>query len=96
MPIQSLKIRVKILNSFYFVHHVFVEENYEQKKDYIDKHKCNLMIMGDDHFGRFDWVGTQIDNQHFMTNECGILYLQRTPNISTTEIVENIWMKQNL
>ncbi|HFP9586647.1 TPA: glycerol-3-phosphate cytidylyltransferase, partial [Escherichia coli] len=34
--------------------------------------------MGDDWKGRFDWV----------KDECEVIYLPRTPSISTTEIIE--------
>lgn len=34
--------------------------------------------MGDDWTGKFDWLKTQ----------CDVVYLPRTPSISTTEIIE--------
>jgi glycerol-3-phosphate cytidylyltransferase len=54
----------------------FKEESLEQKNEYIIKYKCDLLIMGDDWRDKFDWV------------DCPVLYLPRTPDISTT-IIKN-------
>lgn len=60
-----------VLNSK-FADEYFIEESMEAKDDYVKNNNANLLIMGDDWNGKFDWVS------------CPCLYLPRTPDISTT------------
>ncbi|KNC08196.1 glycerol-3-phosphate cytidylyltransferase [Pantoea sp. RIT-PI-b] len=78
LPIYSEADRVKIIECIKFVSEVFIEESLEEKLDYIRKYKADVLVMGDDWEGRFDWV----------KDECRVVYLPRTPSISTTEIIE--------
>ncbi|HCQ0105395.1 adenylyltransferase/cytidyltransferase family protein [Citrobacter braakii] len=77
-PIYNQRERCKIINSLKFVNEVFIEESLELKKEYIVKYNADVLIMGDDWEGRFDWV----------KDVCDVVYLPRTPSISTTEIIE--------
>ncbi|HEB4872991.1 TPA: adenylyltransferase/cytidyltransferase family protein [Kluyvera ascorbata F0526] len=77
-PIYSEGDRMKIIQSLKFVDEVFLEESLELKLDYIKKYGADLLVMGDDWKGRFDWVNSA----------CEVIYLPRTPSISTTEIIE--------
>ena len=77
-PIYSQEERIEIISSHKFVDHVFIEESLDLKLEYIRKYEANLLVMGDDWKGRFDWV----------KDECEVIYLPRTPSISTTEIIE--------
>ncbi|EIL5416745.1 adenylyltransferase/cytidyltransferase family protein, partial [Escherichia coli] len=77
-PIYSEKDRVKIISSLRFVNEVFIEESLELKLEYIKKYNVDLLVMGDDWAGKFDWV----------KSNCEVIYLPRTPSISTTEIIE--------
>lgn len=77
-PIYNQSERCKIINSLKFVNEVFIEESLELKKEYIIKYNADVLIMGDDWEGRFDWV----------KDVCDVVYLPRTPSISTTEIIE--------
>lgn len=77
-PIYKEADRLKIISSLKFVDEVFLEESLELKLEYIRKYNADLLVMGDDWEGRFDWV----------KNECEVIYLPRTPSISTTEIIE--------
>lgn len=77
-PIYSQEERIEIISSLKFVDHVFIEESLDLKLEYIRKYEANLLVMGDDWKGRFDWV----------KEECEVIYLPRTPSISTTEIIE--------
>ena len=82
-PIYSQDDRLKIISSLKFVDEVFVEESLELKLEYIKNFKADVLVMGDDWTGRFDWVKDQ----------CSVLYLTRTPSISTTEIIEIVRSK---
>lgn len=77
-PVYSQTDRCRIIECLKFVDEVFIEESLELKKEYIQHHQADLLVMGDDWVGRFDWV----------KDVCDVLYLPRTPSISTTEIIE--------
>ena len=69
----------KILESLTMVDKVFIEESFEKKRVYIDNN-IDIFIMGDDWKGKFDELN----------DICDVIYLLRTPSISTSEIVEII------
>lgn len=77
-PIYNEADRMKIIQSLKFVDQVFIEESLELKLEYIKKYNADILVMGDDWTGRFDWV----------KSDCDVIYLPRTPSISTTEIIE--------
>jgi glycerol-3-phosphate cytidylyltransferase len=79
-PIYSQQSRADIIQAIGLVDEVFFEESLELKGEYIKKHKADILIMGDDWKGRFDEFNTI----------CNVVYLPRTPSISTTEIIEII------
>lgn len=66
--------RKLILESIKFVDFVFPEENWEQKIEDVIKYDIDTFVMGDDWAGKFD----------FLAKYCNVLYMPRTPNISTT------------
>ena len=72
--------RAEIVEAIKFVDEVIREDAWEQKIDDIRKHNVDIFVMGNDWQGKFD----------FLTEYCTVEYLSRTPNISTTEIKENI------
>jgi len=78
--IYSEKERMKIIDSLKFVDEVFFEESLEQKREYILKYKADILVMGNDWEGRFDEF----------KDICQVVYLERTPSISTTQLVEVI------
>ncbi|NIA44652.1 MULTISPECIES: adenylyltransferase/cytidyltransferase family protein [Providencia] len=77
-PIYSQTDRIEIISSLKFVDAVFVEESLELKAEYIKKYNADVLVMGDDWQGRFDQYNSL----------CDVIYLTRTPSISTTEIIE--------
>ena len=79
-PIYSQSDRVKIIKSLRCVNEVFVEESLELKCEYIKNMSANILVMGDDWEGKFDWVKA--------STGCEVIYLPRTPSISTTEVIE--------
>lgn len=79
-PIYSQKERMEIISSLKFVNSVFLEESLELKREYLLKHKADCLVMGCDWTGKFDEFN----------DICEVLYLPRTPDISTTEIIEKI------
>jgi glycerol-3-phosphate cytidylyltransferase len=82
-PIFSLEHRMAIVGEIKGVTDVFVEETLELKRQYILEHEADVLIMGDDWKGMFDELG----------DVCEVAYLERTPELSTTEykhIIRNI------
>tara|TARA_B000000532_G_scaffold201107_1_gene167754 strand:- start:773 stop:1168 length:396 start_codon:yes stop_codon:yes gene_type:complete len=77
-PIYSEKDRKKIIKSLSCVDEVFSETSLELKRQYINDFNADILIMGDDWKGKFD--------NH--KDQCEVIYLPRTPSISTKEIIE--------
>ena len=77
-PIYSEKDRQKIIKSLSCVDEVFLEKSLELKRQYIKDFNAEILIMGDDWKGKFD--------NH--KDQCEVIYLPRTPSISTEEIIE--------
>ncbi|MDF0533491.1 adenylyltransferase/cytidyltransferase family protein [Shewanella sp. A32] len=83
-PICRQEDRLKIIRALKAVDEVFIEESLEQKADYIKQFRADCLVMGDDWRGRFD---------HFQ-DICDVIYLPRTPSISTTELIEVVRSQQ--
>jgi choline-phosphate cytidylyltransferase len=81
-PVFSEAERLEIIAGLRCVDAVFLEEALEQKADYVRAHGAVVLVMGDDWSGKFDWVGKETG--------CKVVYLTRTPAISTTALVEKI------
>ncbi|MBQ6864634.1 MAG: glycerol-3-phosphate cytidylyltransferase [Clostridia bacterium] len=74
--------RKMLLESLRYVDLVIPEENWEQKVNDIKEFRVDTFVMGDDWEGKFD----------YLKEFCEVVYLSRTPEISTTQIKE---MKKN-
>ncbi len=72
--------RLEIIAALDCVDFVFAEENWTQKVQDINKYNVDLFAMGDDWFGKFDYLG-------LYTQVC---YLPRTQGISTTKIKHDL------
>lgn len=72
--------RAEIVKAIKYVDEVIPEESWEQKINDIQDHKVDVFVMGKDWEGKFD----------FLKDYCKVIYLDRTPNISSTEIKTNI------
>jgi glycerol-3-phosphate cytidylyltransferase len=72
--------RLDILRSLRCVDEVFLEESLERKRDYLIQHRADILAMGDDWAGKFDEF----------SDVCKVVYLPRTPAISTTAVIEKI------
>lgn len=79
-PVYNQSDRLSLIRSMRYVTDVFVEESLELKRDYIVQHAADVLVMGDDWAGKFD----------FCNDLCEVVYVERTPSISTTEIIEVI------
>ena len=76
----SERDRMRIIAALSVVDEVFLEESLEQKREYIENYGADVPVMGDDWKGRFD----------HLSDACEVVYLPRTPAISTTALIEKI------
>lgn len=72
----SYEKRKSLLEAIRFVDLVIPENNWEQKSTDIELYHIDEFVMGDDWVGHFD----------FLKEHCEVVYLTRTPEISTTKI----------
>lgn len=79
-PVYSEGQRVALVGALRCVDGVFLEHSLEAKADYLRQHRADVLVMGDDWRGRFDVFG----------DICRVVYLPRTPAISTTAVIEKI------
>jgi glycerol-3-phosphate cytidylyltransferase len=68
--------RKRMLEAIRYVDLVIPEDNWEQKATDVDKYHIDTFVMGDDWEGEFDFLKDKVD----------VVYLSRTPEISTTRI----------
>ncbi|WP_071058067.1 adenylyltransferase/cytidyltransferase family protein [Pelistega sp. MC2] len=86
IPVIPQEQRIQMVQSICHVSEVFLEENYggyiniKGKKEYIKKYGADILVMGNDWEGTFD----------YLNNYCEVIYLERTKNISTTQIINKI------
>lgn len=74
----SYSVRKEMVEAIKYVDKIIPESDWPQKKEDIKKHKIDMLVMGDDWKGKFDDL-----------NEiCKVVYLPRTPNISSSAIKE--------
>ena len=74
--------RKKLLEAIRYVDLVIPEENWEQKITDVKEYHVDTFVIGDDWEGKFD----------FLKPYCEVVYLQRTPEISTTQIKKDLAM----
>lgn len=79
-PVYEQQERLQIVSALRCVDEVFFEESMQLKRHYIESHQADILVMGDDWAGKFDEFN----------DICQVVYLPRTPSISTTAIIEKI------
>lgn len=70
--------RKMLLEAIRYVDLVIPEESWDQKINDIKEYHIDTFVMGDDWAGKFD----------YLKDYCEVIYLPRTPEISTTQIKE--------
>lgn len=79
-PVYPEDQRLALVGALRCVHSVFLEHSLELKAHYVREHSADVLVMGDDWEGKFD----------FLAPLCRVAYLPRTPSVSTTELIEKI------
>lgn len=77
----SYEERKLLLEAIRYVDLVIPEENWEQKRSDIRLYRVDTFVMGDDWAGKFDFLKEE---------GAEVVYLPRTPEISTTQIKEDL------
>ena len=72
--------RKRLLESIRYVDLVIPENSWDQKVSDVQEFKVDTFVMGDDWEGKFD----------FLKEYCDVVYLPRTPEISTTQIKQDL------
>jgi len=80
--VDDYEKRKNVIEKLQFCDEIFKEESLEYKDDYVLQKGAEILMMGGDWVGKFDWVS------------CDVLYIERTPNISTTMLKEQTITKQ--
>lgn len=73
-------IRKQMLEAIRYVDAVIPEENWAQKTKDVEKYGIDVFVMGDDWKGKFD----------FLKNQCAVVYLPRTAEVSTSQIKQDL------
>jgi glycerol-3-phosphate cytidylyltransferase len=81
LPIINIENRLEIIKNINGVDEVFIEETLEKKLEYCKKYNADILIMGDDHLGEYDFLKKY---------GLKVIYKPRTKNISTTDIKNKI------
>lgn len=76
--------RKKLVEAIRYVDLVIPENNWEQKVNDVQGYKVDIFVMGNDWEGQFD----------FLRNYCEVIYLDRTPEISTTKIKQDLGLRE--
>ena len=79
-PIYREEHRMEIVRSLDCVDDVFYEHSLDLKRDYLIEHNADILVMGNDWEGRFDEF----------KDVCEVIYLPRTADVSTTDIIQAI------
>ena len=78
----SYGVRKEMLESVRYVDLVIPEESWEQKLDDVREYHIDTVVMGG------DWAGS--DRFEYLKEHCELVFLDRTPGISTTQVKKNL------
>lgn len=76
----SYEERKRLVEAIRYVDLVIPEKSWEQKVNDIKEYKIDTFVIGDDWKGKFD----------YLKEYCEVIYLPRTPEISSTQIKNDL------
>lgn len=76
----SYEERKSMLEAIRYVDLVIPERTWEQKAEDVARYEIDIFVIGDDWEGKFD----------FLKSQCEVIYLPRTPEISSTRIKKEL------
>ena len=74
-----------MMEAIRYVDLVIPEENWDQKRSDVHEYHIDTFVIGDDWKGKFDFLREE---------GCEVVYLSRTPEISTTQIKHDLGDKK--
>lgn len=83
---HSYETRKKMLEAIRYVDLVIPEENWEQKINDVKEYHIDTVVMGS------DWADS--DKFDYLKEYCDVVYLDRTPGVSTTNIKSELGLKE--
>ena len=83
---HSYETRKKMLEAIRYVDLVIPENSWEQKLDDVKTYHIDTVVMGS------DWAGS--DKFDYLKDYCQVVYLDRTPGVSTTMIKNDLQLKE--
>lgn len=72
--------RIEIIRQIKYVNRAFPEDSWEQKIGDIEKYNVSSFVIGSDWKGKFD----------YLKDYCNVIYLERTPKISSSILKKQI------
>lgn len=82
---HSYETRKKMLEAIRYVDLVIPENNWEQKLDDVKEYHIDTVVMGS------DWANS--DKFDYLKKYCDLVFLERTPGVSTTMIKNDLTLK---
>lgn len=83
---HNYETRKEMLEAVRYVDLVIPEETWEQKIDDVKKYEVDIVVMGG------DWKGS--DRFEYLRDYCELVYLDRTEGVSTTQIKQELNLKE--
>lgn len=81
----NFEIRKKMLSSIKYVDEIFTQNSFEQKKDDIKQYNVDVLVSSEDWIGKYD----------YLCEFCKVVYLERTPEISTSQLKSLMNLSEN-
>lgn len=83
---HSYETRKKMLEAIRYVDLVIPEDSWEQKENDVKEYHIDTVVMGS------DWEGS--DKFDYLKEYCDVVFLERTPGVSTSMIKNDLKLKQ--
>lgn len=83
---HKYETRKKMLEAIRYVDLVIPEYSWEQKPEDVKEYHIDTVVMGS------DWAGS--DKFDYLKDYCEVVFLERTPSVSTTMIKRDLGLKE--
>lgn len=85
--VLSDELRMQIIADLSFVDEVIPEHNMQQKIYDIEKYSADVFVLGSDYVEKF----RAMDEFDYVSQHCEVVFLERTPEISTSELKNKLY-----
>lgn len=85
---HSYETRKKMLEAIRYVDLVIPENEWEQKISDVKDYHIDVVVMGS------DWAGS--DKFDYLKEYCDVVFLERTPGVSTSQIKNDLQLKEQI